>query len=87
MGTLKTGAKTGAKIGAKKFPTDCYGEINKYKWRPSGFMKKINGGLYRVTRFACDKYRNLNGKNYLRLYKTSCSLFQKKGLTKLFFQK
>ena len=40
----ETGSKTGAKTGSKKFPTDCYGEINRYKWRPSGFMKKMKGG-------------------------------------------
>ena len=51
----ETGAKTGSKTGAKNFPTDCYGEINKYEWTPSGFMKKMNEGLYRVTRFARDK--------------------------------
>ena len=50
----ETGAKTGSKTGSKNFPTDCYGEINKYEWRPSGFMKKMNEGLYRVTRFARD---------------------------------
>ena len=47
-------------FGAGIFPTDCYGEINKYEWRPSGFMKKMNEGLYRVTRFARDNnYKNL----------------------------
>ena len=51
---MKNGEKNGAKNSAEKFPTDCYGEINRYEWRPSGFMKKMNGGLYRVTRFACD---------------------------------
>ena len=51
----KTGAKTGSKTGAENFPTDCYGEINKYEWTPSGFMKKMNEDLYRVTRFARDK--------------------------------
>ena len=50
----KTGSKTGAKTGAENFPTDCYGEINKYEWTPSGFMKKMNGDLYRVSRFARD---------------------------------
>ena len=44
--------------GVENFPTDRYGEINKYEWRPSGFMKKMNEGLYRVTRFARDK--NIN---------------------------
>ena len=43
-------------FGAEKFPTDCYGEINRYERRPSGFMKKMNGGLYRVSRFARDNY-------------------------------
>ena len=41
-------------FGAKNFPTDCYGEKNRYERRPLGFMKKMNGGLYRVTRFARD---------------------------------
>ena len=40
-------AKNGTKNGAEKFPTDCYREINRYKWRPSGFMTKINVVLYR----------------------------------------
>ena len=51
----ENGAKTGSKTGSEKFPTDCYGEINRYEWRPSGFMKKMNGDLYRVSRFALDK--------------------------------
>ena len=46
-------------FGSENFLTDCYGEINRYEWRPSGFMKKINGGLYRVTRFARDKNATL----------------------------
>ena len=51
---LRRGPETGVKTGSENFPTDCYGEINKYEWRPSGFMKKMNEGLYRVTRFARD---------------------------------
>ena len=50
----ETCTKICTKTCAENFPTDCYGEINKYEWRPSGFMKKMNGGLYRVTRFARD---------------------------------
>ena len=38
-------------FGAENFPTHCYGEKNRYEWTPSGFMKKMNEGLYRVTRF------------------------------------
>ena len=44
-------------FGAENFPTDCYGEKNRYERRPLGFMKKMNGGLYRVTRFARDNKR------------------------------
>ena len=40
-------AKNGTKNGAEKIPTDCYREINRYKWRQSGFMTKINVVLYR----------------------------------------
>ena len=46
--------KVARKSGSKKFPTDCFGQINRYERRPSGFMKKMNGGKYRVTRFARD---------------------------------
>ena len=52
----KNCSKNCSKICSKNFPTDCYGEKNRYEWRPSGFMKKMNGGLYRVSRFARDKY-------------------------------
>ena len=47
-------------FGAENFPTDCYGEKNRYEWRPSGYMKKMNGDLYRVSRFARDNkiYQN-----------------------------
>ena len=40
--------------GIENFLTGCYGEINRYEWRPSGIIKKMNEGLYRVTHFTCD---------------------------------
>ena len=46
--------KSVTNFGWENFPTDCYGDINRYEWTPLGFMKKMNGGLYRVTRFARD---------------------------------
>ena len=49
-------------FGAENFPTDCYGEKNRYEWRPSGFMKKMNGELYRVSRFARDNNLLFNEK-------------------------
>ena len=55
-------------FGAKFFTTNCYGEINRYEWRTSGFMKKLNGGLYRVTRFACDNNELLLYALYLCQY-------------------
>ena len=42
------------KNGPEIVPTDCYREINRYDWRPSRLMKKMNGGLHRVTRFTHD---------------------------------
>ena len=56
--TSRVGPKNGAKTGAEKFPTDCFGQINRYERRPSGFMKKMNGGKYRVTRFAHNNNNN-----------------------------
>ena len=42
-------------LGAGKFPTDCYGQINRSERTPSGFIQKVNGGKYGVTLFACEK--------------------------------
>ena len=47
----KIGAKTCAKTGA---------EINRYEWRPSGFMKKMNEGFYRVTHFVHSKWMRVS---------------------------
>ena len=41
-----------------KFPTDCYGKINRYERRLLAFMKKMNEVKYRVSRFARDKNTN-----------------------------
>ena len=65
--TSRVGPKNGAKTGAEKFPTDCFGQINRYERRPSGFMKKMNGGKYRVTRFARDNELDVSNISFDRL--------------------
>ena len=64
----KNCSKNCSKICSKNFPTDCYGEKNRYEWRPSGFMKKMNGGLYRVSRFARDNHSGEPKKNLNDLF-------------------
>ena len=48
---LRREPKTGTETSSENFATNCYGEIDRYKWRPLGFMKKMNEGLYRVSCF------------------------------------
>ena len=55
----ENGLKNGTKNDAEKFPTDCFQQINRKEWRPSGFMKKMNGDKYKVTRIACDNGNHL----------------------------
>ena len=42
------GLKNCKKHSAEKIPTNCYGEVNRYKQRLSVFMKKMKEGLYKL---------------------------------------
>ena len=61
--------KNSTKNGAEKFTTDCYREINRYKWRPSGFMTKINVVLYRSLASLATKKKS--GYRFLQSIKFS----------------